>query len=359
MSPQSQALAEARQAGVIGPVDADMFFGRLADACEALAAANAPDRRSVATAVAVAKRELAGGTVAIGVHDTIRAEVDRIRNLDLLSPQPAADAGQVVVVDQATAECELLVALVATAAYWGRPDTDRWWTGDIIRLARRAVLSGTTRILDRPRLPALFLCWAAGIAAVAAHRDDLLATLFALDDVPEPGRNEQVPAVFAASTDLLHVNDPLARLYRLLRPVFVNHLGIGVDGFVEAWERWQYLLLVAGLDYGNRRKIWIHLEGSGVRVDGYDPVLPVPHAWLTLQVARLGTDHPLLRAGYFDGDPEQMSATLEQAAATLAEGAKQADWQLLPAGGAGTLTSGRHFPGSFSDDPDVAYGWDL
>jgi hypothetical protein len=358
LSPESQALVEARQAEVVGPVDADTFFGRLADACEALAALNVPDRRSVATAVAVAKRELAGAAVAIGLHDSIRAEVDRISNLEILSPQPTNDPGQLVVVDQAAAECELLVALVATAAYWGRPATDRWWTGDIVRLSRRTELGGTTSIIDRPRLPSLFMCWAAGVAAVASHRDDLLTTLFSLDDVSVPGQRVPVPGVFAAAPDVLHVSAPLDRLYRLLRPVFVDHLGIGVDGFVEAWERWQYLLIVAGTDMRSRRGVWVHLERSGVRVDGFKPVVPVPHSWAVLQTDRLGADHPLLGAGYFDGDPQKLLATIDEVAGVLAEAAEQADWGLLPSrGGGGMLPSGRHFPGSFSDNPDVVYGW--
>lgn len=355
LSPESHALVTARQAEVVPGTDADTFFGRLADACEALAAINLRDRRSVAAAVAVAKQELAGGLVAIGLHDSLRAEIDRIRNLDVLSPQPTMQMGQIAAIDQATAECELLVALTATAAYWGHPDTDRWWTGDIVRMARRSLLSGSTDVLDRSRIPALLMCWAAGVAAVAAHRDDLLATLFALEDVSEPGRNEHVPAVFAASPDVLHVNDALRRVYRLLRPLFVDHLGVGRDVFIEAWERWQYVLIVTETHVRERRNIWVHVERDGVRVEGFHPVLPVPQPWMILQIDRLGVDHPLLRAGYFDADPEQLRATVEDVGRKVAESAEQADMRLLPASG-GVMPSGRHFPGSFDDDPDVVFG---
>lgn len=353
---ESAMLANRRQAERVEHVDADEFFGRLADACEALAAVNAPDRRSVATVVAVTKRELAGASVAISVHDSIRATVDRVQNLELLSPDPS-DPGntQISVVDQAAGECQLLIALVATAAYWGRPETDRWWTSDIVRMARRPLMSGSTNVIDRPRLPALFMCWAAGIAAVARGRNDLLATLFSLDDVPQPDRNEQVPAVFAASSEVLHVSDDIGRLYRLYRPVFVDHLGIGREVFVEAWERWQYLLALAGSDLRARKNIRVHLVRAGIRVEGSDPMLPVPHTWALRQAERLGDDHALLRAGFFDGDRSALLHSIGALGPALGSAADQEDWRVLPSGG-GVLPSGRHYPGSFSDDPEVVFG---
>ena len=216
-------------------------------------------------------------------------------------------------------------------------------------------MSGSLAVIDRPRLPALFMSWAAGIAAVAAHRDDLLATLFSLERVPEPGRNELIPAVLAASPELIHAGDDIARLYRIYRPVFVNHLSLGRDSFIEAWERWQYLLFLAGWDLRQRENTGVHLSTAGIRVYGYQPVLPVPYRWALGQAHRLGEDHPLLRAGFFGGEQEGLVAAIEASAEELASSAKQADWQLIPADGAGMLPSGRHYPGMFTDDPDIAF----
>jgi hypothetical protein len=352
---ESGALATLRQAELVEHVDADTFFGRLADACEALAATRAADHRSVAATVAVAKRELAGATVAIPLHDWIRSEIARVQNLGLLLPHPS-DPGhtQLALLDEILGESERLIALVATAAYWGGPEIDKWWTGDIVRMAHRPLMSGSTAVLDRPRLPALLICWAAGIAAVAAGRDDLVATLFCLERVPEPTRNELLPPVLAASPELLHATDDLGRLYRIYRPVFVNHLSLGRDSFCEAWERWQYLLFLAGWDLRQRENTWVQLSTAGIRVDGYRPVVPIPYRWALAQVERLRRDHPLLRAGFFGGKPEDLMAAIETSAQELASAADEADRRLLPARG-GTLPSGRHYPGTYTDDPDVAF----
>ncbi len=207
--------------------------------------------------------------MAIPLHDAIRTEIERVQSLDSLSPQPS-DPGhtQLAVLAEVLGASERLIALVATAAYWGDPAIDRWWTGDIVRMARRPLLSSSLAVIDRPRVPALFMSWAGGMAAVAAGRDDLLATLFSLERVPEPGRNELIPAVLAASPELLHAGDNLARMYRMYRPVFVDLLSLGRDSFTEAWERWQYLLLLAAWDLRERENTSVHLRSLASALRG-------------------------------------------------------------------------------------------
>jgi hypothetical protein len=315
-------------------------------------------KRSASTHAAAdtVKRELAGAAVAISAHDLIRREIERVGTLDILKADPQSTGhDQLNVVDQFMSEVDILTAVVATAAYWGSESSDRWWLHDINRLARRPLLSGSLAVLDRPRLPALVIAWSAGVAALASDRVDLLTRLFALPSIRDPGSESDVPAILAATPEWLHVNDGLGRLYRLLRPVFVDDLALGREAFVEAWERWQYLLLLASWDVRNRRRIFAPMERTGIRVDGLNPVLPVPYGWMRSDLARHATQHPLLAAGYFDGDPAELEIANDDVGKRLAEEAENADWRLIPPNTGGVLPSGLHYPGSFSDDPDSLY----
>lgn len=70
---------------------ADQAMVRLAAAVEALADRNARHPLALPVAVATAKRELAGRTTAVGLHDAIRDEFTRVRNLpDLTAPTTSA-----------------------------------------------------------------------------------------------------------------------------------------------------------------------------------------------------------------------------------------------------------------------------
>ena len=122
----------------IVPIEsADAYFGRLADACDALHSLNRRQPASIEIAVASAKREFDGQQRAVSVHDRLRDELQRIAELPMYTPSsdyPAAEHGQRL--EGVAAEIELTVALVAVTAYWGTEDADDWWMDDIERLGR-------------------------------------------------------------------------------------------------------------------------------------------------------------------------------------------------------------------------------
>ena len=300
-----------------------------------------------------------GPVLRRGLPACLRREVERVRDLPVFSAS-SRDQGndQIRVVEQMVGETERLVALVATAAYWGDGQTDRWWIDDIVRLARRPQISGSLNVLNRPLLPALLLAWSAGTAALASHREDLLTALRGLSEIQDPSRGAPIPPVVLLSPDLLHAGDATGRLYRILRPAFVEHLALGRDAFVDAWERWQYILYLARVDVTSRPGVVSQQHSDGIRVDGWQSEAPVPMRWMLTEVSRLGADHPLLAAGYFHGDVETLELAIETTRALIAESAQRADDRLLIQGGrrVGVLPSGRHYPGSFSDDPDEVFG---
>jgi hypothetical protein len=76
---------------------------------------------SVEIAVSTAKRALSGAHTAIGLHDTLRAELNRLHECPVLHPQSwnAADdkAEHASRLAQLEAAAEIPLALVATAVY--------------------------------------------------------------------------------------------------------------------------------------------------------------------------------------------------------------------------------------------------
>lgn len=350
-------LVSRRDAELITGGDADAFFGRLADACETLTATRRNEPISVAVDVAIVKRELAGGQVAISLHDRLRREIERVRALEIFAPtaQTVGD-DQIHVVDEMIGETERLVALVATAAYWGDAETDRWWVGEIGRMAARQNVSRSLAVLDRPRLPALVMAWSGGVAAIAAERDDLVESLFGLPFVSDPFRRESepLPPLVALSPQIFHTGDETGRLYRILRPAFVEHLALGHDAFVDAWERLQLLLYLGTMEARVSRRAALELSIDGMRIDGGGVrAEPVPFGWMVAEIARLGEDHPLLKGGLFSGSIEVLEECMETSRSKIVATAEEMD---TFAANGGALPGGRHYPMSSSDDPDEVFG---
>lgn len=103
-----------------------------------------------------------------------------------------------------------------------------------------------------------------------------------------------------------------------------------------------------------RRKVLVSLDAEGIRVTGLDKAIPVPQAW-ALGKAGTGLPGALLQAGFLDRSISEFEATVTAAGDALASNAENADYRLVPSGG-GVLPFGVHFPGSFSDDPDIYFG---
>lgn len=301
------------------------------------------------------KREL-GETSVIAAHDRLRRELERVRSSDVLRVDGAeSGSDQPAVVDRITIEIEVLTALIATVAYWGNESSDRWWLPEIPRFAQRPLLNGLVSVLDRPRTPGLVIAMAAGTAAVASGRDDLLRSLFTLPLVRDPTQGKELPPVLILAPGLLHVSDALERIYRLLRGPFVEYLGLGVEAFAEAWERWQYLVLLSAWHVRDLIGAYVEMSDRAIRVDGHRPKRPAAEDWLRREVARLARDHPLLAPGWFDADPTNLVRALTELSSALSENAERADWQLLGRG-SGMLPSGLHYPGHYTSDAETRFG---
>lgn len=354
LSSEAEALVNRRDAETVPVVDADAFFGGLADACEALKEFERPHPLTVDAAVVTAKRELAGQHPAIPLHDMIQGEVTRIRHLDPYI-RPEYNGGgdrHLQRLAQLETEMELLLALVATAAYWGTPATDRWWMGEIERFSFRKLVSGETAFINLPRVPAVAILWTGGVAAVAADRSDLLVTLLRLPPIDQIYTGQPLPAALVLSPDVLHAGDALKRLRRLLRRSVVDHLGLSPEVFVDAWERWQYVLTVMAWDSRLHDNVgadfYPHIRAEA----GFDTHAPVPEAWFRSQLGALGTSHPLIAGGLFGGDTQRLEAAMQAFGESFSSFTEREDWAAVPPGG-GMLPTDRHYPGRLDDDPEA------
>ena len=278
LGPQAEQTL-TRRGGTFVQTGADQFFQATASAVAVLAATGRQHPLSAAAAVAAAKRELATGLPAVNLHDALRRETAAVN----ASPQRTdgpwvaedAEAERDRRLGVIEARCETLVALTATAAYWGGAEQDRWWRPDIEHRAERPAITGLTSLISLAAAPAALMLYAAGVAAVAAERWDLVGRLLAEPRTKDENGNAVKAAAFLSPNNVLGGRNASARLYRYLEAIFTQHLTLGTAAYTQAWERFEYLRVIGQLEYrtGPDRP---HLRAVG----GRDAYRPVPSAWL-------------------------------------------------------------------------------
>ncbi|MFF7459603.1 SIR2 family protein [Kitasatospora sp. NPDC008115] len=304
LSPEAAATAAHRGATVVQD-SADGFLGRTADAVAAIGESGRQHPLNTAVAVATAKRELAGDRPAIGLHDTLRREASALAALParVEGPWQVADPKREHQhrLDGIEAASETLLALVATAAYWGNETTDRWWMPEIQRFAEPVGNSGFTSLLNLTSAPALMMLYTAGVAAAAADRWSLVGHL--LGEL-QTQREEETAAVGLLSPDVvLGVPRAAKRLHDHLQPLFVQHLALGPSAYRDAWERFEYLRLLAQARHTLPRGISSdvpYIRAFGRR----EECLPAPSDWLAQAIERRNSTpiRELMSSGFFDGD---------------------------------------------------------
>ncbi len=139
-------------------------------------------------------------------------------------------------------------ALCATTAYWGTPETDRWWFSDISRFAVRPSVSGLTALINLVQLPTTALLYATGIAAVARGRADLVARLFTQPTTTNNYGNDVPVSTQLAPGNVLMVPRPHRSLHEYLRPLLQSHLTLGEAAYTDASEQFEYLRLAFETD---------------------------------------------------------------------------------------------------------------
>ena len=225
--------------------DADTAFGRLADGVAALASQRSRHPLAIPEAVETAKRELAGQTVAIGLHDRLRHELDvlhRLPEFHLSDYHQGGDYEEMLTrVEEAS---RLPAALLIALSYWGDSNTDKWWIDELPRLATPSDGSGLVKLLSLRVVSGANLFYAAGVAAVAAQRFGLLRQLFALQRPSRfTGQLESLAISLDAEAGYEGAKNVNTRLFQLLVPLITDTLAFGADPLDEAWQRFEVLRL--------------------------------------------------------------------------------------------------------------------
>lgn len=352
LSEQAKQLIAARRAVVVS-TEAEHFFPQTADAVRALEQRDEPHPATVDVAVATAKRWLAGTGTAIPLHDLLAKELEKARALisgtshvGFETDDHRAEYSQAL--GRIESRNRVFLALVASTIYWGDSRTDPWWLVGFEELSPYRRHAGSVDLINLQRVPAIFLFYAAGIAAVGARRHDVVAKLFLQTTIPAPYREERRAAPDALIPHgTVSVEHPSRWMFHSLRPLFDLVLG-GGDGFRRAWELWEYTLLAyfAWRSPRSSLKFWPYIRADSIG-DSYPPACALR---VREEYERLEQNHPLLRAGVFDGRLQVASAAFDSVDAAFHAEADRYAWRSLPPGG-GELPSGIHYPGLPGDPP--------
>lgn len=225
--------------------DADTGFGVLADGVTALAARRSRHPLTIPVAVETAKRELSGHSVAIGLHDTFRRELDSLHRLpEFHLTDYNADPEYEAMLERIEEATRLPAALLATLAYWGDDTTDRWWLEEMPRFASPAEGSGLTKLLSLRVVSGSILFYAVGVATVAAQRFDLLARLFAMKRPHRyNGNYEPLASELDAASGYEGAKNTHTRVFDLIAPLIADSLSLGDEPLEDAWQKFEILRL--------------------------------------------------------------------------------------------------------------------
>lgn len=244
-SSSSEDAAQLRtlKRGALATTEADAAFGRLADGVTALATRGSRHPLTIPVAVETAKRELAGRPVAIGLHDTLRRELDQLHDRPEFHVFNQRDADPYEDLLGRVEEATLLPsALLATLSYWGDDETDRWWIPEIPRFTTGVAGSGSVKLLNLRIVSGSMLFYAAGVSAVAAQRYHLLHQLFAARRPHrQTGNYETLAASLDASASYEGIPNRDTRLLSNLAPVLGESLQVGSAPLDDAWQMFEVL----------------------------------------------------------------------------------------------------------------------
>jgi hypothetical protein len=197
LTSEAKRLLELR-AGVRIPIrDADSFLQELADKVASLDELSQPHPLSVAAAAATAKRLLASDDTLIRLHDFVHQELQR--TFDQLQPSFSAILGQgnqaakfATALQEFCARTEILRAIAANAAFWGRAIH----MPIVSQIAPRLIadpLEGQSgvHLSDSLRaIPSVMLIYTIGIASIANGNFAMLASTLSKGRIARRGERQ-------------------------------------------------------------------------------------------------------------------------------------------------------------------------
>ena len=329
-SQAAEALITHRAAQVLPIDDADSFFAQLLERVTTIHESGKRHPFETHVAVETLKRYLPEERHRIRLRELVRETTkDLIAHLDVEIFPTNTDFSDEELVTRAQrleALSERSLALTANGCYWGRREQDDVWPETVRRLAEVDVpQAGKSLWQSMFRYPALLSFYAAGIAAVAAGRYDLLASLFL---TPSELTGHNAPQVIVWSIfppdivpeDEAHVLYPHPEapnqkykmplswyLHRALRPAFTDLVPAERE-YTEAFDRFEYLASLVHQD--------LHDRGSTSSFGGFfaggcfmwrtQPSGALLSEIVGMEIEKAQDQWPPLQAGLFDGSVERL-----------------------------------------------------
>jgi hypothetical protein len=326
----AKQLCERRSAEVVTGMDADTFFRDLAEKVAAIADLGSRHPMATPMAVATLKRYLAEDRHRIRLHDLVMDEVERVERalsaahfpLNRVHPILEADGGIVARLSRYDRAIETLLALLVTGGFWGRKGQGGLWIRAIKRLAIHADRQpGNTTLVRLAVYPALALFYGCGVAAVAAGRYAVLASLSTGGRLRLNGQDYPLMIglrsveVYGGFRDLLRRTPEFAgretplseRLESTIREQLRPYLP-GDQAFQETFDRFEYLTALIHADWESKRdpdpeQVWGPYGNYIWRREVIQEVAEeLKGEEQRSQAGASGPSWPLLRAGLFGGD---------------------------------------------------------
>ena len=270
----TEGLVAHRAAQEVAIDGADSFFTELLERVTTIHESGQRHPLDTQVAVETLKRYLPEERQRIRLRELVRdATEELVAHLDPETFPPNADFSNEAVIGRTQrleALSERSLALTANGCYWGETEQDDVWVATVRRLAEfDAPQSGNVVWKNLFRYPALLHLYAAGVAAVATGRYDLLASVLLEPTRPEYGNEPRaiVQSVFPhtvvpegpAHVLFPHENAPRQNykaplsqyLHCLLRPVFADLIPDEHE-YTEAFDRFEYLASLVHADLSLR-----------------------------------------------------------------------------------------------------------
>ena len=320
---QAERLVSTRSAQVIPIESADEFFEDIQQKVNSIEDGRTLHPVSREQAMATAERYLAEARHLIRLENLVNNETTRLvaalsgPSFDVDSPKPDTETIRARV-ERYEALTSNLASIFMVGCYWGDPQHYRLWRQSIQRIARYEFRGGSSYNAwsQMKFLPASFLLYSAGIAAIAAEKYDTLQMLFL--ECKSVNRGETESLIANASIGISFIGEAANELFppkhkretpgsdwlfERLKSSVGQFLGEEIR-YTDLFNRFELLLSMSYWDL--IRQDWVPTGRYGWHEYGPEGTIK-----LFLQEIRAdGDDWPPLRVGMFSGSVERAKEAL-------------------------------------------------
>lgn len=316
---RAKQLCELRNAQIVTGLNADRFFGQLAEKITALEVIDTPRHPlTKQMAIALVKRYLVDERHRIQLSDLVLNEANRVQQAMLSDKFPRSFQYQTYqqIATRITlyeSEIDTLLEMMITGCYWGTGSQSLIWVSCLERIARPSeLLDGDSNLLGLSLHPARLILYACGIAALAAGRHDTLVALLTRGrttnlgevcglwwKIGDEGKNDFLTNTLLEFQGIKQYQRTATSYYISgeLYPYFKNYTS-GVKSFDTFRDRFEYF---AALIYADD-----YMKQSSKYSNVWAPVGMFARKFQSIstevssEIERYGEKFPLLQAGAFD-----------------------------------------------------------